>query len=410
MKTNHQNPLRSARFSGFTKYPSQFWLMIIGAFINSIGSSMIWPFILLFFRNQLGISMLQASSLLTIKAAASLLSSFIAGSLTDRLGRKNVMVFSLIASGLCYLLYLTGSSFSFYILLMILSGTVEPMYRVGSNAMTADLLPDIQRASGYAMLRMVVNVGLTIGPLLSGFLILKSSYGFMFTIAAACLIFYGLFILILFHETIQKNGQGSLASTQQPDGGYSVVFRDKPFIAFCVSFFFLMTCMAPVFITLIAYANENYAIPESQLSYLMTTNALIVIFLQFGVTKITEHQRPMLVMSAGALLYIIGTGSIALGSTLWAFIASMVVVSLGEITLMPTSTTYTANAAPFHLRGRYMSIYGIAQEAGIGLGPIIAGALNDFLFPKAIWFGCMVAGFISMLGFLLLSRRKKTTG
>ena len=404
MQNNNAKLNRSNPFAFFSRYPLQFWLMIVGALINSIGSTMVWPFLLIYFRERLGIGMLQASSLLTIKAVASLLSSIVAGSLTDRLGRKKVMVFSLISSGLSYLLFLPANTFPFYIFLMLLGGSVEPMYRVGSNAMLADLLPDEDRASGYALLRMVTNIGLTIGPLLSGILILKS-YAIMFTSAAICLVFYGLFALLFFRESmhIDRNKSGSQPIAIK-DGGYGQIFRDGPFIAFCVSFFFLMTCMAPIFITLTAYAKENFGIPENQLGYLMTTNALVVIFFQFGVTKITERRKPMQVMTFGALIYALGAGSIALGNTLWAFIGSMIVISLGEIILMPTSTTYTANAAPSHLRGRYMSIYGISQEAGIGLGPIIAGALNDYLFPQAIWYGCMAAGLIGMLGFFLLSR------
>jgi len=395
------------RMPGFNQYPGQFWLLLCGAFINSVGGTMIWPFLLLFFRSNLGISMLEASSLLTVKAAASLASSFLAGTLTDRLGRKSVMVFSLITSGLIYLLFIPQNPYWVFVILMALSGTVEPMYRVGSNAMVADMLPVQDRSSGYASMRMIVNIGMTIGPVLSGILILKS-YAFMFSISAACLIFYGLFLWVLIRETlIITPAQSSPSSNIKRKSGYRQIFRDKIFMTICVLFFFTTTCMAPVFITLTAYANENFAIPESQLALIMTTNAVMVILFQFPFTRYTEKRSPIPVMTVGALLYALGAGSVALGSTLVHFVGSMAILTFGEIILMPTATTYTANLAPQHLRGRYMSVFGIAMEAGIGLGPIMAGALNDFFFPKAIWIGCMVFGMIGFIGFFLLSFKVK---
>ncbi len=393
---------------GFSQYPGQFWLLLCGAFINSVGGTMIWPFLLLFFRSNLGISMLEASSLLTVKAAASLAFSFLAGTLTDRMGRKSVMVFSLISSGLIYLLFIPQNPYWVFVILMALSGTVEPMYRIGSNAMVADMLPIQSRSSGYASMRMIVNIGMTIGPVLSGLLILKS-YAFMFSVSAACLIFYGLFLWVLIRETLVKSeSQAERKSSGIREPGYREIFKDKVFIAICVLFFFTTTCMAPVFITLTAYASENFAIPESQLALIMTTNAVMVILFQFPFTKFTEKRSPIAMMTVGALLYALGAGSVGLGSTLIHFILSMAVLTVGEIILMPTATTFTANIAPQHLRGRYMSVYGIAMEAGIGLGPIMAGALNDFYFPKAIWIGCLVVGMIGFAGFVVLSFKVKT--
>jgi MFS family permease len=376
----------------------QFWLLIIGSFINSVGSTMIWPFIIIFFRSQLDISMLQASSLLTIKSAASILSSVIAGSLADRFGRKRIMVFSLLSAGFIYFLYIPKHPFLIYALLMALSGFVEPMYRVGSSAMVADMLPEETRTGGYALQRMVTNTGLTIGPVISGILILRS-YALMFSISAACLILFGLFILFLIRETLEQvNLDVEFQGVKKEESTYLSIFKNDSFMIFCSSLFLTMSCSVPVFVNLTAYANENFGIPESQLSFLLTTNALMVILFQFIITRMTEKYEPKRILTIGAVLYALGTGSIVLGSTLWAFILSMVVVTLGEILYMPTSTTLAANMAPAHMRGRYMSVYNLSIELAVGFGPMIAGALNDFLFPKAIWIGCMLFALLSIPG------------
>ena len=385
------------RFRNQNRYPLQFWMLIIGSFINSVGSSMIWPFIIIFFRNQLNISMLQASSLLTIKSGVSILSALIAGSLADRFGRKHIMVFSLISAGLIYFLYIPKHSFLIYATLMALSGLVEPMYRVGATAMVADMLPEESRTGGYALQRMVTNLGLTIGPVVSGILILKS-YALMFSISAICLIVFGLFIYFLINETLVTTAEETEVETHKGKENYITILNDKPFMLFWSSLFFTMACSVPVFVNLTAYANENFAIPESQLGLLLTTNALMVIVFQFSVTRITEKHDPKRILTIGGILYALGTGSIILGSTLWAFIISMVIVTLGELIYMPTSTTMAANMAPVHMRGRYMSVYNLAIELAVGIGPMIAGYLNDFMFPKAMWIGCMVLALMAIPG------------
>ena len=109
-------------------------------------------------------------------------------------------------------------------------------------------------------------------------------------------------------------------------------------------------------------------------------------------------------MAAGALFYAFGVGSVALGHGFWAFWLSMVILTLGEMMLVPTGTTLAANLAPPDQRGRYMGVYSLAWSLGIGLGPAIGGFLSDQMAPVAIWYGGLAFGLVATLAFLLLSR------
>jgi hypothetical protein len=68
------------------EYPSQFWLMVIGLFISSAGASMIWPFLMIFGSEKLSLSLSTVSTLITINAIMGLFASFIAGTVSDKLG------------------------------------------------------------------------------------------------------------------------------------------------------------------------------------------------------------------------------------------------------------------------------------------------------------------------------------
>ena len=85
----------------------------------------------------------------------------------------------------------------------------------------------------------------------------------------------------------------------------------------------------------------------------------------------------------------------------------MVVMTLGELILAPTSSTYVANLAPVDMRGRYMSLFGLSWPIGAGIGPLFGGILNDTLGPRSTWFGGLAVGLVSAAIFLLLSRRSR---
>jgi MFS family permease len=88
----------------------------------------------------------------------------------------------------------------------------------------------------------------------------------------------------------------------------------------------------------------------------------------------------------------------------------MVILTIGEMIMIPTSTALTANLAPPQMRGRYMGIYGLTWSIGFGIGPVLGGYLNDNLAPVAIWYGGFLIGLAATAGFALLARSVRRTG
>ena len=104
------------------------------------------------------------------------------------------------------------------------------------------------------------------------------------------------------------------------------------------------------------------------------------------------------------LIYAVGAGSVALMSSFSGFWLSMVILTFGELTLVPTASKYVADRAPEDMRGRYMSIYWLGWGLARTLSPLIGGFLNDSIAPVAIWIGGLTIGLISTFGLFLLNR------
>jgi MFS family permease len=396
--------------STLQKYPRQFWLMFIGMLISTIGSSMIWPFLLVYVSERLSAPLTAIASLLTLNSAMGLISSFLGGSIIDRLGRKWIMSASLVVNGAAYLFMGQAHTLPQFAILMAIMGAVNPLYRVGADAMMADLLPQEKRIDGYAMMRLSNNLGISIGPAIGGF-IAASSYSLAFICAAVGMSFYSFLLAIFAHETLPSKQPDYLPEpkdvTADKDkfGGYLTILKDLPFIKFILTFTLVSICASLIWILLPVYATQTLKVPIKIYGFIPTTNAIMVVTLQILITRITKSFPTLPVVAVGAFFYAIAVGGIALMSSFVGFWICMVIMTIGELIIVPTSSTYIANLAPVDMRGRYMSFYTLTWGVAAGIGPVFGGFLSDLIGPKAIWLGGAVAGGLGVIFFLVLARQ-----
>lgn len=385
------------------RYPRQFWLMFFGMLISTIGSSMIWPFLMIFATERLKLDLTLATSLMTISALAGLASSFLAGPVVDRLGRKWVMVFSLLVNAGGYFFLSQAHTLLVFAIIMFLNGAVNPLYRVGADAMMADLVPSEKRVDAYSLLRMSNNLGIALGPTIGGF-IAAASYSLAFYCAAAGMASYGILLAFFAIETLPDLAAVKSAHPKERLGGYGEVVRDRHFLRFTATFTLVQVCAALIWVLLSVYTKVNYGVSERQYGLIPTTNALMVVLLQVAVTQVSKRFPPLRVLAVGALFYAVAVSCVALGTGFWGFWLCMVIMTTGELLLVPTSSTYVANLAPADKRGRYMSIYGLTWGVSSGVGPLVGGMLSDNIGPKAPWLAGGLVGLVGVLGFLAMSR------
>lgn len=384
-------------------YPRQFWLLTAGMLVSTIGSSMVWPFLTIFLSKRLALPLFSITTLFTVNAIADLAFSFIAGPIIDRTGRKWVMVLSLVVNGLANLAMSQADSLGMFAVLMAINGAANPLYRIGADAMLADLIPPAQRAGGYSLTRMANNLGIAVGPAIGG-VVAAGSYTTSFVLAASGLIFYGVLIGFFARETLPQSA-GAPIRKVDPFGGYAVVLKDRNFVSFTAAITINTISAVLIWQLMSVYSNTNYGVSESVFGLIPSTNAAMVVLLQFGVTLVTRRYPPLRMAALGAFIYAISTFGVSLATGFGGFWLSMVVMTFGELILVPTATTYVANHAPADMRGRYMSFYGLSWSIARGIGPAYGGFLNDNLGPKFIWYGGFVVGLVAVTWLLIQSHQ-----
>lgn len=387
-------------------YPRQYWLMIVGIVLATAGGSMIWPFLLIYASGKLNLPLSMVATLISINAGTGLVSSFLAGWVADKFGRKLVMNLSLTITGLSYFFLMNASTYPEFALLMFIIGLSNPLYQVGADAMLADIIPSEHRTDAYAINRIANNAAFALGPAVGGFLAARS-YNLAFYGAATGFLLYSVLLFFLAHETLPKEAlradkEFSLAAISQ---GYLEVFRDRGYSSFVLTMGLGLVAPTLLWILMPVYAKTNFNISEALYGWIPTTNALMCVFIQYPVTLLTRRYKTLPVVAVGMLIYAIGAGSVALMSGFWGFWISMVILTFGELTLVPTASKYVADRAPVDLRGRYMSVYWVGWGLARTLAPLIGGFLNDAIAPRAIWVGGLLIGLASVFGLILLSRR-----
>lgn len=382
-------------------YPRQLWVLVSGMLLVSIGGSMWWPFITIYMREQMNVSLTQVTLLFTLHSAAGLVATTVVGPAVDRFGRRGAMIAGLLADAIALAVIGLVSGLWLWAAALVLLGFAGPIYRIGSDAMVADMIPSDRRAEAYAVLRMGNNFGIAIGPAIGGFIV-AISYSLAYFLAAGANLIFALLVVLFVRETMARgvDGQPSVVA-----GGYGPVFRDRRFIAFCV-IMIAATIPSPLLMMLLpAYGKEHFGVLESQYGFIMSANAIMVVLLQVLVTRWSTRFPNLPILALGALLYGLGAGSVALGTGFWPFLGSMVILTFGELLLVPTGTAFAANAAPASMRGRYMGLYGLTWSVAFGIGPVLGGWLNDNIAPVMIWVGGLAAGLLGVAGFLLLWRK-----
>jgi len=344
------------------------------------------------------------TTMLTIASVTALAASFAAGPVADRFGRKGLMVLGLAVNGLVYLFFDKTKAWASYALLISLMRSSRVLHTVGGNTMVADIIPIEERSEAYSLLRMAENVGIAIGPAIGGFLT-AISYSIAFCAAAVGLGIFTLLVAFFTIETLPRQVRKTSLGKGQ-DGGYRQVLKDRRFVAFCAMVILQTMAAALVFLLLPVYAKENFGVPESRSGFFLVTNAILVVTLQFTVTRLSKRYSPMLLMVIGTLFYAAGVGSVGLGGGFLSFLLSMMVMTVGELICAPTATALAANMAPPESRGRYMGVFGLAWAVAFGFGPVIGGVLNDQVAPVAIWYGGALMALVGAAGFAVLARKR----
>lgn len=393
--------------SSYRSFPTQLWVLVAGGFITALGNALVFPFLTLYLRQRLGIPLLQVGLIFTVNAAASLGAGTLGGFLADRLGRRTIMLASLVSTSAALLLIGLASTYGQMVALAAALGLTGPISQPARDAMIADLTHPTQRPEAYSVLRVATNLGFAIGPAAGGFLA-SVSYLLSFGLAATASLIVFVLTWFLVRETLTDAAKARASGN--PSHGFGPVFRDTPFMLFCVLGLLTAVTYAQVTTNLPVHMKESLGLGEQYFGWVMTTNAAMVVALQIFITRAIARWPRLPTLALGAALYGIGVGAIGLVSAFPGFIICAVIYTVGEMLTSPTANAFTADLSPADMRGRYMGLLALTWGLAYGIGPALGGAMYDAGLKVALWIAAGGLALGTAVGYLLLQRYVRARG
>ncbi len=348
--------------------------------------------------------------------SATLLMAFVqyySGILTDRIGRRTILVYSQIPAVVFYLLiyYTVANPYYFVLLLGSWYGTIiiNSIQYPAVQASVADITSVRDRLSGYTIMRIMANLGIAIGPLLGAYL---AYFGlqYIFLVSSAVTVVEIFMLYFLMRETYVPSDhiqvmKGELSRTYM---------KDRFFVVFIIIGVLLQIFMRQRGSTFTVYTIVLQNLPYMYLGYIWALNGILVVTLQFPLLRLmTKVGNPMMWRGIGTLFYAISF-LVLTDSTAFLILALFMTIStFGEDLLSPTTQSIITTLAPDNMRGSYVGVYNLYSSFGGFAGAIIGLYLLFVLqsVSSTYWFyiaiGTVVVAVMYMFISGMFSRRMK---
>jgi MFS family permease len=381
------------------EFPRKFWLVVGVSFIDHVGGTMLWPFFSLYITQKFEVGMTEAGIVLGLFSIAGLFGQMTGGALTDKFGRRKLIIFGLVFSALSTLTLGFINQFSVLIPLAVVIGLLSDIAGPAHTAMIGDILPEQQRQEGFGIMRVVGNLAWIIGPTIGGF-IAGRSYLMLFIIDAviSCVVAF-LFYLLIAETKPEAHPSTKPESIFETFKGYGSVLKDYAFMAFLFASMLMGFVYQQMYNSLSVYLRDNHGIEPGGYGFLLTSSAIVVILFQFSMTRLIKNKAPFKMMALGTIFYMIGFTMFGVVNVYWLFVAAVVVITIGEMIIVPTSQTLAMGFAPEEKRGRYMGMFGVTWSIPATIGPGAAGLILDNLNPNLLWYFGGLLCLVSALAF-----------
>lgn len=372
------------------------WILFATMLVNRTGT-MVLPFMVLYLTRDLAFGPIEAGLVVSAYGVAALAAAPLSGWMCDRTDPLRIMRWSLLLSGLCLLAFPLARTHRAVFAATLVWSLVAEMFRPANMALLAAFSTPDQRKAAYALNRMAINLGMSVGPALGGFLA-EVSFLWLFVVNGSACLISG---LVLTAGTRWAAGHEGKPEAMEPviaegmRGKTGGALSDWPFILFLVALvpvllvFFQLTSTLPLDVT------GRLGLPESTFGLLFTVNTLIIVALEIPLNLAMAKWSHRWTMVTGCALVAAGFGATGFATGFWSAAATVVVWTFGEMVLFPGSAAFVAEAAPPQRRGQYMGLYTMAFSLAFAAGPALGTLVYGKAGPHALWGGAAALGALS---------------
>lgn len=367
--------------------PKEMYAICCAKLINSFGDFVV-PFLALYLTQKVGMNAAISGIIVTAASIIGIPSSYLGGKVADMLGRKKVYVYSQFIAAAALLPCAVTKNAAINITFLLVSTFFNGFVRPAFNSIVTDILPPEQRQAGFSLQYLSINVGVSIGPIVAGFLF--NNFLPMLFIGDALTSFVAVFLIWKYvKETKPSNDKKvyeNKAERAEKGNTFQMLYK-RPHLCF-----YFIISMVYTFI----YCQHRFALPITLnavfsddgariYGFVMSINAITVLALTVFVNAATKKNHPLSNLVLAGIMYTIGFGMIGYINHFSLFILSTVIWTTGEILSTINSGVYLANNSPINYRARLNALWSIGWFAGSAVSTSFSGAYIEAHSYRSIW-------------------------
>ena len=390
-----------------TGFERPFWIANISEIFERLSYYAVFAALARYLHEALQFPTDQAASLSGVFGGAVWVMAIFGGALADRIGFRRALSLAYFILSCSY--FLVGSIAAPWmaplrtaIPLGLLVGVILFLPALGVALVKPSVVGTTARASkenvrsiGYSIYYTLVNVGSFLGPFLAGWVHEHMRVESVFRLAALSVFLMFIGVLIFFREPRREEGKQT-TSLRQVLGNFATVLGNWRFVLFLVIFsgywivFWQQYLILPIYI-------HDYVDATANTERILIADPLIVITLTVAVNALTRRIPSFRAIILGTLITALGWVVIGAYPRVWAAVAALMIVALGEIIQSPRYYEYISRLAPTGQQGTYMGFAFLP----IGIGSLIGGRFGGWLVhhfgevqhePQRIWWTVTAVG------------------
>ncbi|HEV8699672.1 MAG TPA: MFS transporter [Candidatus Polarisedimenticolia bacterium] len=388
---------------GLRGLPRTVWILSATTLVNRLGT-MALPFMALYLTRSRGFSGAEAGLVLTVYGLAALLAGPLSGRLCDRVGAVRVAQAALLLSGATVMALPFARTLGAILAITVLWALTNESFRPANLTLFSSFVEPERRKAAFALARLAVNLGMSVGPAAGGFLA-SVSFPVLFYVDGASSLAAGVVLVLSARYLAAGNpapaGSGggrdrSRGPSSGSDLGGPRAWTDRHLLYFLVALlpilvvFFQHEASMPLFLV------GHLSMKESSYGLLFTLNTALIILLEVPLNLRTAHWTHRRTLALGAFLVGAGFGAMALCSGPLGVALTVVIWTFGEMMLLPGSSAYVADIAPPERRGSYMGLYTMSFSAAFTIGPGLGVAILERFGARVLWGAAFAFGCVSM--------------
>jgi MFS family permease len=378
-------------WKGLKGLPHDMWALFFTSLINRSGT-MVIPFLALYLTQKIGVSPAEAGMALLVYGAAAFIAAPLTGKLSDKLGALKVMKFALFGSGIIFFLYSFISDYYWILAASFVLAAVNESFRPANLSLITEIVAPPQRRMAFALNRLAINAGMSVGPVIGGFLTLID-YHYLFYANAVASIAAGIYF-----SSIKWSSLAGSVKEKTTEEVYKVKFSilsDKTFLFFL----FAVVPANLVFFqhlgALSLYIVDDLGYTTAAFGLFGSINTVLIIIAEVPLNNWMNNVSYKKTLMLGALLAGIGFGGFAISTTVVPLVIAIVVFTFGEMIFFPITAAYTSEIAPADRRGEYMGYYQMTFSFAFSAGPWLGTVVYQNYGSVILWSGALVFGLIT---------------